>query len=69
MQSTQHFNPSFGMLEIEMSPGDKVHAESGAMVGKDPHIMLETKARGGVFKALKRSVLGGRELFYQYIFL
>lgn len=63
MQTTQHFNPSFGMLEIEMGPGEKIHAESGAMVGKDPHIKLETKARGGIFSSLKRKMLGGESFF------
>lgn len=67
METAQHFNPSFGMLEIHLQPGEKIHAESGAMVGKDTTVKLETKARGGIFKALKRSVLGG-ESFFQNTF-
>jgi len=67
MQTAQHFNPSFGMLEINLEPGEKVHAESGAMVGKDTTVRLETKARGGIFSSLKRSVLGG-ESFFQNTF-
>lgn len=63
MQSTQHFNPSFGMLEIKMEPGDKISSESGAMVGMDPSIVLETKARGGILSSLKRKVLGGESFF------
>lgn len=63
MKSTKHFNPSFGMLELDLEPGEQVHAESGAMVGKDASIRLETKARGGILSSLKRSVLGGESFF------
>lgn len=63
MQTKQHFNPSYGLLELSMNPGDEIHAEAGAMVGKDPTITLETKAKGGVLASLKRSVLGGESFF------
>jgi len=51
------------MLEIVLSPGAKVIAESGAMVGMDSNIKLTSKSRGGVLKGLKRAVLGGESLF------
>jgi len=63
MQAQEHFNPSFGMLEVKMQPGEKIFAESGAMVGKDPQITLETKARGGMLSSLKRKMLGGESFF------
>lgn len=63
MQTTKHFNPSYGLLEFALQPGEKVYAESGAMVGKDPSIALETKARGGILSSLKRAVLGGESFF------
>lgn len=63
MQSFQHFNPSYGLFEIRMQEGETLHAEAGALVGKDPHITMDTQARGGIFKSLKRAVLGGESFF------
>ncbi len=63
MQSAQHFNPSFGMIEVTLKPGEEIHTESGAMVGMDATIKLETKAKGGIFSSLKRAVLGGESFF------
>jgi uncharacterized protein (TIGR00266 family) len=63
MQTTKHFNPSYGMIEVALEPGESVCAESAAMVGKDPSIQLETAARGGIFASLKRAVLGGESFF------
>ncbi|ASJ15905.1 TIGR00266 family protein [Thermococcus chitonophagus] len=55
--------PSFSLLEIQLGPGEAVQAEAGAMVYMDPTVSLETKARGGIFGALKRSILGGESFF------
>ena len=63
MQTTEHFNPSFGLLEIAMQPGETISAESGAMVGMDASIVLATKAKGGILSSLKRSILGGESFF------
>jgi uncharacterized protein (TIGR00266 family) len=63
MQTTQHFNPSYGLLEVLMQDGETIHVESGALVGKDSHIAMETEARGGIFKSLKRAVVGGESFF------
>lgn len=63
MQTTHHFNPSFGMIEFGLAPGESVAAETGAMVAKDPSIALKTQARGGILSSLKRAVLGGESFF------
>ncbi|WP_258083787.1 TIGR00266 family protein [Thermococcus thermotolerans] len=55
--------PSFSLLEVELERGEAIQAESGAMVHMSPTIKLETRAKGGVFGALKRSVLGGESFF------
>ena len=55
--------PSFSLLEVELSSGESLQAEAGAMVHMSPNIKLETKAKGGVFGALKRSMLGGESFF------
>ncbi|AEH23784.1 TIGR00266 family protein [Pyrococcus yayanosii] len=55
--------PSFSFLEVELQPGEAVQAEAGAMVYMSPTVRVETKARGGLLGALKRSVLGGESFF------
>lgn len=59
--------PDFASLVVDMEPGEKILAESGAMVSMTPNISIETKARGGVFSSLKRAVFSG-ESFFQNTF-
>lgn len=67
MESKIELNPEYGLLEVLLAPGEKLVAESGAMVGMDSTIKLTSKARGGVLKGLKRKMLGG-ESFFQSTF-
>ncbi|MCD6560044.1 MAG: TIGR00266 family protein [Palaeococcus sp.] len=55
--------PSFSLVEVELEDGETVQAEAGAMVHMSPNIKLETKAKGGIFGALKRSMLAGESFF------
>lgn len=56
--------PDFGVLRITFdAPGEKVVAESGAMVAMGPEIDMHTQLRGGLLAAAKRKVLGGESLF------
>jgi uncharacterized protein (TIGR00266 family) len=55
--------PSFSLLEVELEEGEEVQAEAGAMVHMSPTIRIETRTKGGVFGALKRSMLGGESFF------
>jgi len=57
------YRPSYALLKIELARGESVSAEAGAMVSMSSGIAMETKAKGGVFRALKRSVLGGESFF------
>ncbi|WP_456454176.1 TIGR00266 family protein [Thermococcus sp.] len=63
MRYTINHRPSFSLLEVELSQGEAIQAEAGAMVHMSPTIKMETKAKGGVFGALKRSMLGGESFF------
>ncbi|MEV3858979.1 TIGR00266 family protein [Streptomyces sp. NPDC050095] len=56
-------NPSFAVARVSLAPGESVRAESGAMMATSGGIDVEAKAEGGLFKGLKRSVLGGESLF------
>ena len=54
-----------GMIEFFMDAGDKITAESAAMVYMRGDIETKTKTRkgGGFFKALKVTALGGQSFF------
>jgi uncharacterized protein (TIGR00266 family) len=55
--------PDFGLLKLTLGPGEKVVAESGAMVAMGPSVAVETKMRGGFLAAAKRKLLGGESIF------
>lgn len=55
--------PSYAITTAHLGPGESLVTEGGAMVFKDTHITLETKARGGFLKSLGRSVLGNESFF------
>ncbi|MFF2811262.1 TIGR00266 family protein [Streptomyces sp. NPDC058000] len=56
-------SPSFAVARVHLVAGEVVRAESGAMMATSAGIGVEAKAEGGLFKGLKRSVLGGESLF------
>jgi uncharacterized protein (TIGR00266 family) len=57
------YRPSYSLLKIKMERGESVLAEAGAMVSMSSGIEMKTAAKGGVFGALKRSMLGGESFF------
>ncbi|MEA2685847.1 MAG: hypothetical protein QOE93_1042, partial [Actinomycetota bacterium] len=56
-------SPSFAAARISLDPGEKVRAESGAMMATSYGVQIESSTQGGLMKGLKRSVLGGESLF------
>jgi len=56
-------SPDFALLQFTLNPGEKVVAESGAMVAQDGQIEVQTSMRGGLWGAAKRKLLGGESLF------
>jgi uncharacterized protein (TIGR00266 family) len=61
------YQPAYSVARVELANGEKVRAESGAMVAMDSHVGIETAATGGLLKSLSRSFLGG-ESFFQNTF-
>lgn len=52
------------LLEVQMSAGEKITAESGAMVYMKGDMEIKTRTReGGFFKKLKVTALGGESFF------
>ena len=62
------YRPSYSLGVLKLSPNEEVRVEGGAMVSMSQGVTLQTKATGGIFKSLARSMLGG-ESFFQNTFL
>lgn len=56
-------SPDYALLQIVLSRGEQIVAESGALVAKDTGIGIQTSMRGGLLGAAKRKFLGGESLF------
>ena len=57
------YGPSYALGMVSLEAGEKIQAESGAMVSMSDTIKMETGVRGGIMSGLKRSVLGGESFF------
>ncbi len=55
---------SNAMVIVKLGPGESIKTNAGAMVGKTVNVVIEAKMDGGIGKALKRSLLGGEDLFF-----
>ncbi|RDD53419.1 MAG: TIGR00266 family protein, partial [Candidatus Korarchaeota archaeon NZ13-K] len=55
--------PSYSLLKLSLSPGESVTAEAGALIFMSPDFEVQTGAYGGVFRSLKRALLGGESIF------
>lgn len=58
--------PDYAMLDVDLKAGEKMVAESGAMVAMSTTVEMKTSSRGGILKGLSR-MLGG-ESFFQNTF-
>ncbi|ODS40177.1 MAG: TIGR00266 family protein [Candidatus Altiarchaeales archaeon WOR_SM1_79] len=63
MKTEMLYRPSYTLTRVLLEPGETINVEGGSMVSMGKNIGIETKARGGIFSALKRSVLGGESFF------
>ena len=57
------YRPSFSTLEVEVSPGQSIIAESDAMASMSSNVDIATRLNGGFFTALMRKLFGGESLF------
>jgi uncharacterized protein (TIGR00266 family) len=63
MQVEIRHQPSFSVGRVTLSAGEVVKAEAGSMAAMSSGVEIESKMEGGLFKALKRSALGGESFF------
>ena len=64
MKSEVLYPGAFPMVRIELTAGESVKAESGAMVASSPTIDVDSKMEGGFLAALSRKVLSGKKFFF-----
>lgn len=57
------YSPSYSLAIAHLAPDEAIQAESGAMVSMSQSIQMETQAKGGLLKGLKRAALGGESFF------
>ena len=61
MQTSIHSHPAYSALIVDLTHGETIKAEPGAMVAQQ-NVSLATGASGGMFKGLKR-MLSGESFF------
>jgi uncharacterized protein (TIGR00266 family) len=66
MEIDIQYRPSYSLAIARLGPNEKIRAESGAMVSFSEGVEIETKAAGGLFKSLGRSLLGGESFFQNF---
>lgn len=57
------YQPSYSLAVVSLEQGERIIAESGAMVSMSPTIRIEAKAAGGSFLGALKSAVGGESLF------
>ena len=55
-------NPDYGILRVELEPGETFYGESGALSYASGGIKVRARTLGGVFKAVFRKMLAGESL-------
>ena len=65
MKSEILYPGAFPMVRVELTTGETIKAESGAMVASSPTIDVESKMEGGFLGALSRKFLTGEKFFFQ----
>ena len=65
MKSEILYPGAFPMARVELTAGESIKAESGAMVASSPTIDVESKMEGGFLGALSRKLLTGEKFFFQ----
>lgn len=63
MEEHVEFNPSYTLLTYALSPGESINVEPGAMVAQGGVEMQTKSSGGGIFKSLKKMVVGGESFF------
>jgi uncharacterized protein (TIGR00266 family) len=57
--------PSFGYIDVDLSPGESIFSESGAMTSMSSDLDLKAKMNGSFFSAFFKRFLGDESFFIE----
>jgi uncharacterized protein (TIGR00266 family) len=63
MNTEIKYRPAYALGVVTLAPNEGIRVDSGAMVSMSADLQIETKAQGGIFASLGRSLLGGESFF------
>lgn len=63
MKHEIRYKPAFAAIFLTLNPGDRIIAESGAMLSMAAKLSMTTQFSGGLIPALLKKFLGGESLF------
>ena len=55
--------PTYSAVRVDLDPGDRFVADSGAMAWMSANMQTETSTRGGIMAGMKRKLLTGESFF------
>ena len=61
------YRDSFPLVRCDLEQGERIKAESDAMVAMSPTLDVEGKMEGGILSGIARSLLAGEKFFFQEI--
>lgn len=63
MQYEIYYKPTYSLAEVRLSDGESIQAERRSMAYMSTNFKVSTGIKGGVLRGLKRTVLGGEDIF------
>jgi uncharacterized protein (TIGR00266 family) len=63
MNTEIKYRPAYALGVVTLASNEGIRVDSGAMVSMSADLQIETKAQGGIFASLGRSLLGGESFF------
>jgi uncharacterized protein (TIGR00266 family) len=63
MQFDLFYKPTYSLAEIKLSHGESIQADRRSMAYMSANFQLSTGIKGGVLRGLKRTMLGGGDIF------
>jgi len=63
MNTEIKYRPAYALGIVTLAPNEGIRVDSGAMFSMSADMQIETKAQGGIFASLGRSILGGESFF------
>lgn len=63
MEHKIEHRPAYALAVMRLEQGERIQAETGAMVSMSDSVRISTGARGGIMSSIRRSVMGGESFF------